>query len=338
MPIYGTVLSDLITFPKQYKITSEFKFLTDIIETGNGAEDRKPNWLEHLTSLSFESLVFENCYKKQLETFKTFFIESAQGCLNAFRFQNPVDYKVTRLLAQHGVTTSSQGVVVYGGDNDAGDAIWWLLKKYTFNGVSSYKTIRYPIESTLLVWQDNLPITNHTMHPDGYLTIPNTTALNIIEFEGEYDRLYRFAEDNLNIQRPNAAYFSINGLRLDEVTNTAYSIISPADFVEDGVVGTLDLGFNPTYTDTISMENFRKLTKNNRELVERRFTENKQYRVLDGTILKCTEKDNLICMFLACKGRLLKLQDADENEIRFDTDSIKITKILDGDICCDEVN
>ena len=328
---YGKLIPDILKFPIKPIVTSRFRFLTDIIETTEGIEERRPNFFEHQNNLTIETLTYPDCRKSDLDAFKTFYATKAKGNLNAFRFKNPVDYKATRSPVQHGEHSSSH-CLVFPDTFVNGEWRRRLLKKYTYGNVSGYKTLLYPDISTVKIYLNGSLTTNWTFHNGGYFILPGTGQNAVIEAECEFYRRYKFAKENINIQRPDVSRYILSPFTLIEDIQTNATPMLDSDFRHNSA--PFQLGFLPSYTEILRFEAFEKVSKNGRITTEQRFLESKDTLDIDGTILRSQEKDNLLCMFIALKGRLLTMPDGNNLAIvRFNTDELEISLEVDGDEC-----
>jgi hypothetical protein len=331
MPTYGDLILDILTFPIKPIVSSKFRFMTDIIEAGGGGEYRRPAFVEHQNTLTIESLTYPECRKSDLAAFRSFYTTKAKGNLNSFRFKNPLDFKATRAIKQHGTNTSSQCIVVPG-VLTGGDWRRRIIKKYNFGNVSGYKTILYPDITTLKVFVDNVQRTDFFFTDAGILVIPGTAELANVEAECEFYRRYRFAPENITIQRPDTSRYVLSPLTMIEDVRINHAPIKASDFKY--IDKPFGLGFLPSYTETLRFEAYEKTVKTGRVLAEERFTASKSLFEIDGTVLHSKEKDNLLCMFLAAKGSLLPFAyGTDGIPVRFDTDELEISLEVDGVEC-----
>ena len=327
----GKLITTVPNFPKQPITTCRFRFLTDITENSIGEEQRRPNWLEYHSRLELDAIVYENCIEDKLEEFKRFYIEDCRGGLNYFLYKNPLDYLATRKRQYFNDKTYSEAVVSFDSIDTNRDLVVQLNKRYTFNTTSGFKTTYYIDADTLRVWVDNTELARnqYELLDGGRLKLPDVNYTQNIEVEYEFLLPYRLPSE-LSIQRANAARWVLSRLTLKEVVKANRTPLRALDF--NNPLINLDLGFEPTYTETISLQHAQKSTKSERDVVDSRYEANKSKAQLDGTLMTGNEMQALKCAFLACKGRLLTFSHF-SREARFDSDELDLSTVVLGDSC-----
>ncbi|MGL5076334.1 MAG: DUF2460 domain-containing protein [Waterburya sp.] len=319
MPQYSAFISAKMPLHVEPQVTANFMFNTKILETANGAEQRIPTNLEYLTELSFSDLKYKDCQQTtDLEDFKTFFATQAKGSLNTFLFKNPLDYTISNNSKQTGADTVIKTLILGTGTPE----YRILIKSYKFGSVTGYKSIFFvDFDNTVVGTTSQGVVTNASM-VNGLLYIPGALLADEVFITGEFYNEYYFDSDILKISRKSSNVTTISGIRLIEKPKPSQGVYTQADF--NPVAATFNLGFQPTYDEDFSIGAYRESLENKRTLTTARMMENKSEITLDGDRLICDEKDNLLAMFVACKGRLLDF-DYQASRHRFNTDSLSLT-------------
>jgi len=273
--------------------------------------------LEYLSEVSFGNIDFETCKDTEaFETFVNFFENQARGRLNSFLYKNPLDFKGTAILANHGLETSSR---IYGEPIDLQN--YQLLKEYRFGGIKGYKTLHFIDSSTLTVYVDGEQTNNFILLPGGIIQLTTTVFNEVaVTADCEFYLRYRFGEDKYTYQRTSVTKTTITSLTLSEITTTNRSPIDASNLRNTRT--RFELGWDPSYTEESKVETYLdQLPNTRREVRQARFTSNKRLLSIDGNPIYPEEKDNLLCMFVALKGSLLEFR-YDLSVCRLETDSL----------------
>lgn len=162
------------------------EFSTEVVELGNGAEQRNINWAY---SRERWNVAYGIKAQEDLDALMSFFY-ARRGRAHGFRFKNHADYQAT-------------GVELTEGDDG-----WQLAKVYT-SGLYTYtRKIVKPVQDSVTVYIDGTPLENSAGDPEGWSIDLET---GIITFESgnepgsgetvtvdfEFDVPVRFDTDHL---------------------------------------------------------------------------------------------------------------------------------------------
>ncbi|MGL5075793.1 MAG: hypothetical protein ACRDBG_08110, partial [Waterburya sp.] len=235
-----------------------------------------------------------------------------------FLFKNPLDYKISSTPKQVGTNTTIKTLVLGTGAPE----YRILIKSYKFGSVTGYKSLFFVDFNNTVVETTSQGVVPNSSMVNGLLYIPGALLTDQVFITGEFYNEYYFDSDVLKISRKSSNVTTISGVRLIEKPKPSQRIYTQADF--DPVAAPFNLGFQPTYDEDFSVGTYRESLENKRTLATGRMSENKSEITLDGDQLICDEKDNLLAMFVACKGRLLDF-DYQSSRHRFNTDSLSLT-------------
>jgi len=123
------------------------------------------------------------------------------GSLHGFRFKDWADYILL---------DSVLGTAVGGADETM-----QLIKTYTFGGESTIRAIVKPVDTTINIMEDGIPLSSVTDPTTGIVTF-TSTAGKVITATGEFDVPVMFDDDKLEISLVNwRAHSTDIGLRED---------------------------------------------------------------------------------------------------------------------------
>lgn len=323
MTTYGQTISDFMPLTLDPQVTATFRFKTHLIEAANGAEVARASRTEYLSELAFSDLKFRDCQTTAAYAeFRDFFTTKAKGRLNVFRFKNPLDYKLPLGIQTTGQMTSIRTVVIAGSTPDSRK----VLKQYNFDTVRGFKSIRFIDFTKSLILRNTIDVTNTCSMMNGELFIPGTLATDTIQVSGEFYLPYRFAEDKYNVEQLSINLISVKNIRLIEDPQTSIAPWAPGDF--ETVNSFFSLGFKPTYSGEVRVESFQDSLDNDETVTVARLTAPKSDINYLSNTLHCEEKDNLLAIFTACKGRLLRFYLEDISLARFNTDELTLTNLI----------
>jgi hypothetical protein len=307
------------------QVTATFRFKTHLIEAANGAEVARASRTEYLSELALTDLKFRECQTSAAYAeFRDFFVNKAKGRLNTFRFKNPLDYKLPANTQAVGQYTSISTKIIAG----SAPATRLVLKQYDFGTVRGFKSIRYLDLNKSVVLKNNINVTAACSISSGELLIPGAIATDAISVSGEFYLPYRFADDKYNVEQLSNNLISVKNIRLIEDPQTSVAPWLPSDFVTVGANNPFTLGFEPTYAGEVRVESYQDSLDNNETVTVARLTEAKSDINYLGNVLKCEEKDSLLAIFNACKGRLIRFYLEDTALARFNTDELTLTNLV----------
>ena len=126
---------------------------------------------------------------------------ACMGSLHGFRFKDWADYILL---------DSVLGTAVGGADETM-----QLIKTYTFGGESTIRAIVKPVDTTINIMEDGIPLSSVTDPTTGIVTF-TSTAGKVITATGEFDVPVMFDDDKLEISLVNwRAHSTDIGLRED---------------------------------------------------------------------------------------------------------------------------
>jgi hypothetical protein len=322
MPQYSQFINNKMPLHIEPQVTANFVFETRVVETANGAEQRIPVRLEYLTQLSFADVSYKDCQQTtDLVAFKNFFANQAKGSLNTFLFKNPLDYKISSIPKVTGANTVVSTDVLATGLPEYRQ----LVKSYGFGGVFGYKSIFFiDFSKTQISTTSQGVVTNASM-VNGLLYIPGALITDQVFITGEFYNEYYFDKDVLNISRKSTNLTKISGIRLIEKPKPSQASFVIGDFTT--ISTPFAMGFIPTQDEEFRVGSFRDSLDNLRTTATARMVTAKSDITLDANNLFCDEKDNLLAMFVACKGRLLEFPFQGETH-RFNTDTLSLTNVV----------
>ena len=323
MTTYGQIIADFMPLTVDPQVTATFKFKTHLIESANGAEVARASRTEYLSELALTDLKFRECQTASAYAeFRDFFVNKAKGRLNTFRFKNPLDYKLPANTQSVGQYTSVRTAVIAGSTPDSRR----VLKQYNFDTVRGFKSIRYLDLDKSVVLRNNIDVTAICSMVNGELLIPGATATDAINVSGEFYLPYRFADDKYSVEQLSNNLISVKNIRLIEDPQTSVAPWVQGDF--ETINNVFTLGFKPTYSGEVRVESFQDSLDNDETVTVARLTAPKSDVNYLGNTLHCDEKDNLLAIFTACKGRLIRFYLEDTSLARFNTDELTLTNLV----------
>lgn len=325
MPTYGRYIDQEFKLHLAPKTTSRFFFNNYLIETASGAEQRIPARLEYLAEITFDTITHaRNCDEDTLDEFREFYIETAQGRLNSFKYKNPLDYYASREILSHGEFSKSYSLTI---PLDETYETYQVLKVYQYGEVRGYKTLAHLDSDNLSVYVNDALTVQYTINRGTIIFNPPLTETDVVEVDTEFLLQVRFSENRVKQVVSSVSKVDITGLGLTEIADTSLGEWVTRDFEE--ATDSFDFGFKPTYTDDIILEDFLDIFASGRETRQQRYNERKDEINIDGNKLVQEEKDNLLCLFIAMKGRLLDFP-YERNTVRFNSDELLLNTILQG--------
>ena len=329
MPTYGSQTTEVLKFPFQPQTTSKFLFSNKIVETSNRLEQRIPMRLEYLCEITFAALTFENC-RDDVDAFVNFFTNIARGTNNGFLYQNPLDYKATRLFSE-----ASTGIGTQGHARKISNGIYQLQKRYTYGNVDGFKTV-YFVEN-VSVWVNDVLQAENVDYSllNGQLTftvIPEDT--DNIEVEFNFYITVRFQNDRITKRISSVTATNFEGVILQELPYTSVTQGVAKDFAP---IGEYSPDFIPESNEEIIIESFITELENERQVREVRYSEPVSDLTISGNPITMQEKELTLIAFICAKGRLLDVNYRGDT-YRFKDDFISLTwnrgNIFDEDGTC----
>lgn len=301
--------SRLELFPTKWQVTVSFDTL--ILENKAGAEMRYSRIVEPRFSFSASDMILT---KDEYDYLKAFF-EARKGKFQGFRFTNPLDYQTSAVEVELATGITTQGILI----ETATAGEYQLVKRYTVEGVSCYKTIR-KIKQVLSGPTINLN--------SGIATSGGAVSC-------EYDLMVRFDQDEIELTHitvESEEYGSIDAYRVVGIQLVEDNYPKVYSYVESDFAD-LDFTFVPSPlpevtkgTNTVTRIEASQSQKETRIT----FSENKAIYKFGNNVLYQPEVNIFYTLFLACMGRK-KAFTYDGVGVRFSSDQLTLTlEVWDG--------
>ena len=176
-------------------------YLTDIVETVSGHEQRNVSWSVARARYNVAHGVKT---QTQLDELIAFF-RARKGRANGFRFKDWTDYQAT-----------GQAI----GTGDGATTVFQLVKSYSSGGITETRTITKPVSGTVSIYLDSvLQASGVTVDTtNGQITFTTAPSADvIITADFEYDVPVRFDTDRLSASLDDYGVMSWNDIPLVEI-------------------------------------------------------------------------------------------------------------------------
>jgi len=185
-------------FPEKIFIgtSAEIRFLTDVVRTSGGIDERDAKWSVDLRVWDITKAVLT---ETEYEELMHFFLAVAQGQANGFRLKDRGDYQA--------VDNQAQSYPVLG-VGDGSTATYQLKKSYRYFTASLDRDIKKPVDGTVKIYLDgdyivpghatlgwSVDTTTGIVTPD---SVANWNG-KLIEADFEFDWPVRFNTDSLSM-------------------------------------------------------------------------------------------------------------------------------------------
>ena len=175
--------NDIMCFPKYLSLGAVGgpRFLTDVITTTDGREQRNINWLKPRNYYEISPSI--NC-QEDLDTVIAFF-RIHKGKALAFRFKDWTDYRVTDQILNKQSLSNNR---------------YQLVKEYSNFNFTDVRIITKPVINTVCITIDDKPVQFDCDYASGIVTIKNEVFKNsIIKATFCFDTWVRFDTDELKL-------------------------------------------------------------------------------------------------------------------------------------------
>jgi uncharacterized protein (TIGR02217 family) len=156
------------------------EFLTDIVTSSSGFEQRNINWVQARNRYNLAPAIKN---KEQLEALISFF-RLSYGKAVGFRFKDWTDYQIKKqvIAMADGKTSNFQAI-----------------KKYSYGGYQVTKKILKLVDKTVKIYCDGILVNPEVDLNSGGIKFDSSPAKNtIISIEAEFDVPVRFNTDHLS--------------------------------------------------------------------------------------------------------------------------------------------
>ncbi len=312
-------------------LTCEFAFTTNVLENVGLEEMRVPNNTEYRFSCDVgDMLLREDQYRLHYSYLKDFF-EARKGKYEGFRFKNWADYRLTATPHQISDDLSTQGLLV----PTTEPLTYQVVKKYTLNNQSCYKTIRKIVSESWEVYEDGVLLL------EGFeVNINNGTVVFEEEPEGEltfaceFDLPCRFDVDTFSpvliVDDDGNQLYQLNQLRVIEIVDPGIRAYTKEDFDHSDV--ELEIPVRPDELFEIATQTKIESSFINVEKTTS-YSEPKNRFSINNAIVNNNQLEYLLTFFLSRRGKLQGFSYRGHST-RFDQDSIRFnlltTKVDDN--------
>lgn len=157
-------------------------FSTQVQRSFSGAEQRNANWD---VPLGKWDLGERSLTQTQLDALNIF-IRVRMGRLIGFRFKDWADFSVK----------ATDGVLVRETDSQKPAGSFQLYKKYATSTAFQLRKIAKPVEGTVRVFRDSLPVEAYVDYTTGSVRLENDPGAGVLSWTGEFDVPVRFDVDH----------------------------------------------------------------------------------------------------------------------------------------------
>lgn len=179
------------------------RFRTEVVVLGSGHEQRNAEWSASRARWDIAPGIQS---RADLDAIIAFWY-ARQGRLRGFRFKDHTDFAVqgqVLIAAAAGGETSAQ-----------------LVRTYVSGGLTHSRTITKPVEGTVQLYADGVPLGATVDGATGMVTFAPLTAGAVLTADFEFDVPVRFDTDTLEIRQVTHARDAIQTLPIVEVRDIA---------------------------------------------------------------------------------------------------------------------
>lgn len=185
-------------------------FLTDIVQTVDGAEDREERWADPLATYDIAHNVKSPTDISALRAFH----RARRGAARGFLLKDWIEY-TSKADGVSTPTTLDQPL----GTGDGSTTVFPIVKRYTDSAATYDWPVLYPVTGTVVAAKDGVTTTAFTVQRGaGTITFTSAPANGVVLTCGyQFDVPVRFAEDHLAVTWDTINSRSAGSVPLQEV-------------------------------------------------------------------------------------------------------------------------